>query len=69
LFLLILNILLAGIDYLLTNPSEPVDEKALEENAGIGVIVTPEEIKLAVCCFHHLIFINRIIMNIDRRTN
>ncbi|CAF4307895.1 unnamed protein product, partial [Adineta steineri] len=37
--------LIATIDYLLTNPTEPVDQKALEESAGIGVIVTSEEIK------------------------
>ncbi|CAF1192133.1 unnamed protein product [Adineta steineri] len=37
--------LIAAIDYLLTNPTEPVDQKALEESAGIGVIVTSEEIK------------------------
>lgn len=40
--------LLAAIDYLLTNPVEPIDRKALEESAGIGVVVTPEEIERVV---------------------
>ncbi|CAF2330710.1 unnamed protein product [Rotaria sp. Silwood2] len=35
----------AAIQYLLTHPTEPIDQKALEENAGIGVTVTPEEIE------------------------
>ncbi len=43
--------MLAAIDYLLSNPTEPVDQKALEENAGIGVIVTSEDIQRIVCCF------------------
>jgi glutaminyl-tRNA synthetase len=29
----------------LTNPTEPIDQKLLEENAGIGVNVTPEDIE------------------------
>ncbi|CAF4136577.1 unnamed protein product [Rotaria socialis] len=37
--------LTAAIQYLLSNPTEPVDRKALEENAGIGVTVTPEQIE------------------------
>ncbi|CAF0782400.1 unnamed protein product [Adineta steineri] len=37
--------LLAAIDYLLAHPTEPVDQKALEESAGIGINVTPEEIE------------------------
>ncbi|CAF0746726.1 unnamed protein product [Adineta ricciae] len=40
--------LLAAIEYLLSNPVEPVDLKALEEYAGIGVTVTPAEIERAV---------------------
>jgi glutaminyl-tRNA synthetase len=39
---------LAAIEYLLTNPTEPVDQKALEEHAGIGVAVTPEEIERVI---------------------
>jgi glutaminyl-tRNA synthetase len=46
---IICNNFIAAIDYLLTNPTEPVDRKALEENAGIGVIVTPEEIERVIC--------------------
>ena len=38
----------AAIDYLLSNPTEPVNQKALEESAGIGVTVTPEEIERVV---------------------
>ncbi|CAF3321802.1 unnamed protein product [Rotaria sp. Silwood1] len=40
--------LTAAIQYLLTNPKEPIDQKALEENAGIGVTVTPEEIERTI---------------------
>ena len=32
----------------MTNPLEPVDIKALEASAGIGVIVTPEEIERVI---------------------
>ena len=39
---------LAAIDYLLSNPTEPVDQKALEESAGIGITVTPEEIERVI---------------------
>lgn len=39
---------LAAIDYLLSNPTEPVDQKALEENAGIGVTVTPADIERVI---------------------
>jgi hypothetical protein len=54
LFLFIFNtFIIAAIDYLLTNPIEPVDQKALEESAGIGVIVTPEEIECVVCFVYH----------------
>ena len=38
----------AAVDYLLSNPTEPVDQKALEESAGIGVTVTPEEIERVI---------------------
>ena len=37
-----------AIEYLLINPTEPTDHKALEESAGIGVLVTPEEIERVV---------------------
>ena len=40
--------LIAAVDYILTHPVEPVDAKALEESAGIGVTVTPEEIKRVI---------------------
>ncbi|CAF3801039.1 unnamed protein product [Rotaria sp. Silwood1] len=40
--------LIAAIDYLLTNPTEPIDQKALEESAGIGVNVTIDDIKRVV---------------------
>ncbi|CAF3152751.1 unnamed protein product, partial [Rotaria sp. Silwood2] len=40
--------LIAAIDYLLTNPIEPIDLKALEESAGIGVIVNADDIKRVV---------------------
>lgn len=40
--------LLAAIDYLLTNPQEPVDVKALEESAGVGVVVTPADIERVI---------------------
>ncbi len=43
-----LFLFLAAIDYLLTHPTEPVDQKALEESAGIGVTVTPEEIERVI---------------------
>lgn len=46
--LICLRFLSAAIDYLLSNPTEPVDQKALEESAGIGVTVTPEEIERVV---------------------
>lgn len=45
---MILFFFLAAIDHLLTNPVEPVDVKALEENAGIGVTVTSEDIERVV---------------------
>ncbi|CAF3525893.1 unnamed protein product [Rotaria sordida] len=38
----------AAIQYLLTHPQEPIDHKALEANAGIGVTVTPEEIECTI---------------------
>ena len=41
-------IFLAAIDYLLSNPIEPVDVKALEESAGIGVVVSLEDIQRVV---------------------
>lgn len=40
--------LLAAIDYLLSNPQEPVDVKALEESAGVGVVVTPADIERVI---------------------
>lgn len=43
-----LFIFLAAIDYLLSNPIEPIDIKALEESAGIGVVVTLDDIQRVV---------------------
>ncbi|CAF1062016.1 unnamed protein product [Rotaria sordida] len=40
--------LTAAIDCLLTNPTEPIDQEALEQCAGIGVIVTSDDIKRVV---------------------
>ncbi|CAF5177965.1 unnamed protein product [Rotaria magnacalcarata] len=40
--------LTAAMQYLLSNPTEPVDRKALEENAGIGVTITPEQIERTI---------------------
>ncbi|UJR33814.1 hypothetical protein I4U23_021238 [Adineta vaga] len=40
--------LLAAIEYLLSHPTEPVDQKALEADAGIGVTVTSEEIERVI---------------------
>ncbi len=44
-------IFLAAIDYLLSNPTESIDVKALEESAGIGIVVTSDDIQRVVCCF------------------
>lgn len=39
---------IAAVQYLLSNPIEPVDLKALEESSGIGVVVTPEQIERTI---------------------
>ncbi len=46
--LIIAWIFLAAFDYLLSNPNDPLNVKAFEESSGIGVVVTPQQIKLAV---------------------
>ncbi len=38
----------AAMDYLLHNPNEPVDIAAFEEAAGVGVVVTPDQVEEAV---------------------
>lgn len=39
---------LAAINYLLANPIEPIDLKALEQCSGIGVVVTSEDIERVI---------------------
>lgn len=41
-------LLLAAMDYLLSNPLEPVDVKKLEAACGVGVVITPDQIEAAV---------------------
>jgi glutaminyl-tRNA synthetase len=38
---------LAALEYLLANPAS-IDAKKLEEAAGVGIVVTPEQIENAV---------------------
>ena len=38
----------AVFDYLKHNPLEPVDRQKLEEECGIGVVVTPDQVEAAV---------------------
>ena len=42
----------AAMDYLMANPDEAVNIKALEEAAGVGVVVTPDQIEEAVSMNH-----------------
>ena len=38
----------AIFDYLKHNPLEPVDRPKLEEECGVGVVVTPDQVEAAV---------------------
>ncbi|XP_071081641.1 glutamine--tRNA ligase-like [Haliotis cracherodii] len=40
--------LTAALEYLLSNPIEPVDKGQFEQACGVGVVITPEEIETAV---------------------
>lgn len=40
--------LTAALEYMLSNPNEPFDTKKFNEFCGVGVVVTPEQIKKAV---------------------
>lgn len=44
-------IFLAAFDYFLSSPVGDVDVKKFNEFCGVGVVVTPEEIKKTVCFF------------------
>ena len=41
----------AIFDYLKHNPLEPVDRQKLEEECGVGVVVTPDQVEAAVSQF------------------
>lgn len=41
-------VILAAMDYLISNPLGDVDIKAFEESCGVGVVVTPEQIEQEV---------------------
>ncbi len=38
----------AAFDYLLSNPLDPLDKAKFNEHCGVGIIVTPEQIKITV---------------------
>lgn len=38
----------AAFDYLLSNPLDPLDKAKFNEYCGVGVVVTPEQIKNTV---------------------
>ena len=40
--------LVAALEYLLSNPTDPLDVKKFNEFCGVGVVVTPEHIKSTV---------------------
>jgi glutaminyl-tRNA synthetase len=41
-------ILKAAFDYLLSNPLDPLDKMRFNEHCGVGVVVTPDQIKSTV---------------------
>ena len=43
-----LNIFVAAFEYLLSNPTDPLDVKKFNEFCGVGVVITPEQIKNTV---------------------
>ena len=40
--------LTAALEFLLSNPNDPLDVKKFNEHCGVGIVVTPEQIKQAV---------------------
>ena len=38
----------AALEYLLSNPVDPVDRAQFEESCGVGVVITEEQIKECV---------------------
>ena len=45
---LLLVITVAALEFLLSNPTDPLDVKKFNEFCGVGVVVTPEQIKSIV---------------------
>lgn len=39
------------MDYLLHHPTLPVDTETFDRESGVGVVISPEQVEDAVCCF------------------
>ena len=62
----------AAFDYFLSNPLAEVDVKKFNEFCGVGVVVTPEQIKTNVSVYYLVLFavynILKYISNISKVT-